>query len=97
MWIVVVGCLLVLLKFAGLTAVAEWHWLVVLSPFGVAALWWLIADATGFTKSREAEKEKARVEKRRERHLENMGLLFKKGRGGRGSTVGKPRVPTDDR
>lgn len=96
MWFVVLGCLLVLLKWAGLTAVAEWGWLWVLSPFAVAALWWLVADATGLTKQRESEKEKRRVEKRRERHLENMGLLFKK-KGSRGSTPGKARVPTDER
>ncbi|WP_395703532.1 TIGR04438 family Trp-rich protein [Aquabacterium sp.] len=95
MWFVVLGCLLSLLKLAGLTRVADWGWLWVLSPFAVAAIWWLIADAIGLTKQREADKERERVAARRERHLENMGLSFKNKR--RGSTPGKPRVPTDER
>ncbi|NRF69995.1 TIGR04438 family Trp-rich protein [Aquincola sp. S2] len=93
MWFVAVGCLLVLLKWADLTPVANWGWLWVLSPFAAAAVWWIIADATGFTKQRESDKEQRRVEARRERHLDNMGLNLKKRRGG---TTGKPRVPTDD-
>lgn len=93
MWFVGLGCLLVLLKWAELTVVATWAWWIVLSPFALAAVWWVIADATGFTKAREAEREDRRVAARRERHLDNMGLNLKRGR----STPGKPRVPTDDR
>lgn len=97
MWFVAIGCILLLLKLADLTAVAQWSWLWIWTPFGLAAIWWIIADKTGYTKRRESEKEAARVEARRERHLENMGLSFKGKRGHRGSTPGKPRVPTDDR
>lgn len=95
MWFVVLGCLLTLLKLAGVTAVAGWSWLWVLAPFAAAAVWWVIADATGLTKQREADKERARVAARRERHLDAMGLSFKKKKNGR-SVVGKPRVETDD-
>lgn len=91
MWFVALGCLLVLLKWADLTAVAGWSWWIVLAPFAAAAIWWIIADATGYTKAREAEREDRRVTARRERHLDNMGLSFKR----RGSTTGKARVPTD--
>ena len=92
MWVVALGCLLVLLKWADLTAVAGWSWWLVLAPFAAAAIWWIIADATGYTKAREAEREDRRVAARRERHLENMGLSFKR----RGSTPGKARVPTEN-
>ncbi|HSW04253.1 TIGR04438 family Trp-rich protein [Aquabacterium sp.] len=95
MWFIAIGCLLLLLKLAGLTVVATWPWWWIWIPFGLAALWWFIADASGLTKQREADKETARTEARRERHLDNMGLSFKKRRGG--STPGKPRVPTDER
>lgn len=91
MWFVVLGCLLVLLKWADLTGAAQWSWWVVLSPFALAAIWWIIADKTGYTKAREAEREKRRVDARRERHLDNMGLNLKRGR-----SSGKPRLPTDD-
>lgn len=96
MWFVGIGCLLLALKLAGLTRVAELSWFWVLLPFGLAAVWWFIADKSGLTKQRESDRERRRVEERRERHLENMGLLFKR-KGGRGSAVGKPRVPTDER
>jgi small Trp-rich protein len=92
MWFVGLGCLLVLLKWADLTAVAGWSWWIVLAPFAAAAIWWIIADATGYTKARESEREDRRVAERRERHLENMGLSFKR----RGSTPGKARVPTEN-
>ena len=91
MWFVGLGCILVLLKWAELTIVASWSWWIVLAPFGAAAIWWWIADATGYTKAREAEREDRRVSARRERHLENLGLSFK----GRGTPTGKPRVPPD--
>ena len=91
MWFVGLGCLLVLLKWADLTAVVGWSWWIVLAPFAAAAIWWIIADATGYTKARESEREDRRVAERRERHLENMGLSFKR----RGSTPGKARVPTE--
>jgi small Trp-rich protein len=92
MWFVGLGCLLVLLKWADLTAVAGWSWWIVLAPFAAAAIWWIIADATGYTKARESEREDRRVAERRERHLENLGLSFKR----RGSTPGKARVPTEN-
>jgi small Trp-rich protein len=91
MWFVGLGCILVLLKWAELTAVATWSWWIVLTPFAAAAVWWIVADATGYTKAREAEREERRVAARRERHLDNLGLNIKR----RGSTPGKARVPTD--
>ena len=92
MWFLGLGCILVLLKWADLTAVAAWSWWAVLSPFAAAAIWWVIADATGYTKRKEAEREDRRVAERRERHLENLGLNFKRP----GSPAGKPRGRTDN-
>jgi len=71
---VLLGCLLVLAKFAGLGPVENLSWWWILSPFAAAAVWWLIADATGATKRRAMERERKRVEDRRERHLKAMGL-----------------------
>lgn len=87
MWFVALGCLFVLLKWAGLTVVAAWSWWWVLLPFLLAAVWWVVADATGYTKAREAEREERRVAARRERHLDNVGLNLKRGR----SSGNKPR------
>lgn len=74
MWFVLIGLVLSLLKLAGLGPTASWSWWAVLSPFVLAVLWWALADASGFTKRKQAEREEARVEKRRRRHLEALGL-----------------------
>ena len=71
---VLIGCVLVALKLAGLGPMAEWSWWLVLAPFAVAAIWWAIADATGDTQRRAMARERKRVEARRERHLKAMGL-----------------------
>ncbi|MBI5257236.1 MAG: TIGR04438 family Trp-rich protein [Burkholderiales bacterium] len=94
MWFIAIGCLFVALKLADLTMVAQWSWLWILLPFGLAAVWWFIADQTGLTKQREAEREARRVADRRERHLENMGLSFKRRHG---SATGKAARPPADK
>ena len=92
MYFVVIGVLLLVMKVAEFGVVAEWSWWGILSPFAAAVVWWAWADATGYTKARQAEREDRRVAARRERHLDNMGLSFKR----RGSTPGKARLPTDN-
>nr|MBP8795602.1 TIGR04438 family Trp-rich protein [Brachymonas sp.] len=47
-----------------------WSWLIVLTPFALAAAWWVWADASGYTKRKEMEKMDAirenRLQKQRE-------------------------------
>jgi small Trp-rich protein len=71
---VVIGCVLVLLKLLEIGAVGDWSWWTVVAPFGVAAVWWAISDATGGTKRRAMAREDKRVAARRARHLKAMGL-----------------------
>lgn len=74
MWLVVLGVGLSVLKLAGLGFVAGWPWWVVLGPFALAAAWWLIADATGFTQRQAMEREARRAAQRREAQFESLGM-----------------------
>ncbi len=95
MWFVAIGCVLIAIKLAGVTAIAVWSWWWILSPFAAAAVWWVIADATGDTQRRAMDRERKRVEDRRERHLAAMGLdIFSgKNRKRRGSPPPNRKAP----
>jgi small Trp-rich protein len=74
MLFVIVGVVLVLLKVAAFGPVAEWSWLLVLAPFGLAAVWWAFADATGLTRRRAMDKMEQRKVERRKRDMAALGL-----------------------
>lgn len=76
MFFVVVGTLMVLLKFADISPVAGWSWWIVLAPFGLAVLWWSYADSTGLTKKREMQKMEDRKEARRRKAFEALGMDY---------------------
>lgn len=70
MLLLVAGIILLALKYLEIGPVAEWSWWWVLSPFGMAVVWWTFADMTGYTKrkavQREDERKQARIDKSRE-------------------------------
>jgi small Trp-rich protein len=74
MWFIVVGVLLLLMKVADFGPVGGWSWLGVLTPFGLAVVWWMWADATGYTKRREVDKMDAKREERRKSQLAALGI-----------------------
>lgn len=78
MYLMVIGVVLVVLKLAGVLPVADWPWWGILLPFPIAAVWWAIADATGFTKKRATEREEARRVARMRKHM-HMGDKKKSG------------------
>jgi small Trp-rich protein len=73
MWFVVIGVILTLLKLLDI-ALLEASWLWVLSPFALAVVWWIWADASGFTKRKAMEKMAEKQAERRRQHLENLGM-----------------------
>lgn len=77
MFFVVLGCLLLALKYFEITAVAVWPWWVVLAPFGLAMLWWWYADASGYTKRREMDRMEEKKMQRRRTAMERLGLRFR--------------------
>ena len=65
-----IGIVLLILKLMQIGPVGGWSWLIVLTPFALAAAWWVWADASGYTKRKEMEKMDAirenRLQKQRE-------------------------------
>lgn len=65
-----IGIVLLVLKLMQIGPVGGWSWLIVLTPFALAAAWWVWADASGYTKRKEMEKMDAirenRLQKQRE-------------------------------
>jgi len=80
MWFVVVGCLLLAMKMTEFGFAADWSWLWILLPFGLAVAWWAFADATGLTKARAMDKMEERKHERRRRHMEALGLNWRRDR-----------------
>jgi small Trp-rich protein len=88
----IVGLLLLALKLAEIGPVAAWGWTWVLLPFGLAIVWWAIADKTGLTRRRAMRKMDERKTERRQRSLEQLGLGTRTAPRG-----GKPAAPAAGR
>lgn len=70
MYLLLLGIVMLLLKFMEMGPVAKLDWWQVLIPFGLAAAWWAWADWSGYTKRKAMEqmenKKKERLAKQRE-------------------------------
>lgn len=80
MYLLGLGIVLLLLRWAEIGPFATWSWWVVLAPFGLAVLWWAWADHSGYTKRKAAERDQARKAARVERQRANLGLSPRKRR-----------------
>ena len=80
MWFVVIGCALLAMKLAEFGFAVEWSWGWILLPFGLAVAWWSFADASGLTKRREMDKLEERKHERRRRHMDALGLNWRRDR-----------------
>ncbi len=74
MWFLGLGVVLLLMKYLEISAVAQWSWWVVLAPFALAAIWWMWADASGYSKRRAMEKMEKRKNDRLAKNREALGL-----------------------
>lgn len=73
MYFLLAGLIGLALKYFELPPVASWDWLVVLSPFALAVLWWWWADRSGYTKRKEVEALEKRKQKRVEQRAQELG------------------------
>jgi small Trp-rich protein len=73
-----IGILLLALKYFEVSVFATWPWWWVLSPFGLAFLWWSWADWSGYTKRKAVERDDARKQARIDKQREQLGLGIKK-------------------
>jgi small Trp-rich protein len=83
MWFLALGLLGVALKFFEIGPVAQWSWLIVLSPFGLAMAWWAWADWSGYTKRKAVAREDLRRQDRIDRQRSKLGMLNSRSRGKR--------------
>jgi small Trp-rich protein len=80
MYAVGLGVVLLLMKYLDIDPVTTWAWWWVLSPFGVAFVWWMWADATGWTKKKAMQREDQRRQDRIDKNREAIGTLNHKKR-----------------
>ncbi len=78
MYLVGLGLLFLAMKYLEMGPVAAWDWWIVLSPFGLAVVWWAWADSTGYTKRKAMELEDAKRQARVDKSKEALGTLRKK-------------------
>lgn len=71
MYLLIIGFLLVLLKFMDISPVSGWSWWVVLSPFFIILFWWEVIER--FFKLREKREAAKLVAERKERQDRLMG------------------------
>ena len=80
MYFLLIGIVVGALKYLEMGPFTALPWWMVLSPFGMAVLWWWYADSSGYTKRKEIEKMDKRREDRIEKSREAMGMLSAKKR-----------------
>ena len=74
MWFVIIGCLLVLMRWLEFGPVAAWSWWGVLWPFGLAVIWWAWSDKMGLTQQRQMAKMEAKKKARRVAQMDALGM-----------------------
>ena len=73
---VLIGVLLIVLKLGGYVQFHKdefWAWVIVLSPFVGAVLWWWFADSSGLTQKKAMDALDAKKEARRQQLMEGLG------------------------
>jgi small Trp-rich protein len=80
MYFLILGIILLLLKYLEIGPVAAWSWVTVLAPFGLAALWWAWADWSGYTKRKAMEKEGLKKERRLQKSRDALGQTARRRR-----------------
>ena len=72
--LIIAGLILIAARLLGCGPLADVDWWWFLVPFGLAAAWWAVADATGLTQRRAMQKMDERKTQRRDRQMAQLGL-----------------------
>lgn len=80
MYLLMLGVVLLVMKYLEIGPVVGWDWWVVLAPFGLATAWWAWADSSGYTKRKAMEVEDARRQARIDKNRDAIGTLNSKKR-----------------
>jgi len=74
MYLLGIGIVLLAMKYLEAAPVANWSWWVVLTPFGLAVVWWAWADWSGYTKKKAVERENEKRQARIDKNKEQLGI-----------------------
>lgn len=77
MYFLAIGIGILIWRFLEVGSPTIWafnDWIMVLTPFGLAAAWWWIADSTGYTKRKEVEKMNKITQDRIDKHKRAIGM-----------------------
>ncbi len=80
MYFLILGLVLLAMKYLEFGPVANWSWTVVLAPFALAALWWAWADWSGYSKKKAMERMDKRKQDRIDKQRSALGMDPKKRR-----------------
>jgi small Trp-rich protein len=80
MYFLLIGIAALVMKYLEFGPVASLPWWAVLSPFGLAVIWWAWADSSGYTKRVEMNLMEKRKQDRLEKQRAQMGMLPKRGK-----------------
>ena len=72
MYLLIVAVILTILKYMEIDPVASWSWWVIIGFYAAAAVWWQVADATGYSKRKSMEREE---QVRKDRQQRNSNRL----------------------
>ena len=78
MYLLGLGLIFLILKYAQVAPVAAWSWWWVLTPFALAVAWWAWADSTGYTKRKAMERTDMRRDARRTRTKNALDATYQK-------------------
>ena len=74
MYLLGLGIVLIALKYLEIGQVATWEWWWVLSPFGLAFVWWVWADWAGYSKKKVVQRENQRRQARIDKSRQSLGI-----------------------
>jgi small Trp-rich protein len=74
MYLLGLGIVLIALKYLEIGQVATWEWWWVLSPFGLAVVWWAWADWSGYSKKKVVQRENQRRQARIDKSRQSLGI-----------------------
>jgi small Trp-rich protein len=78
MYLLGLGIVLLTLKYLEIGQVATWEWWWVLSPFGLAVVWWAWADWSGYSKKKVVQRENQRRQARIDKSRQSLGIETKR-------------------
>lgn len=80
MYLLIIGIVMLTMKYMEIPPVSDWSWWIVFIPFALAVAWWSWADWSGYTKRKVVERENSRKQARIDKQKEALGMPTSKGK-----------------